>query len=289
VNLNISQGLFPESQTLAQEQRVGSRYPEGRSGNIDASIITGQGMQALMGTFDTQVQTFQRLNASALEDVIALCFEMDEAAWGNTKKTRYIKDNGAPRKFDYTPSKDINGDHTVDVSYGAIAGLDPNRALVFVLQALAGGLISKSTARKSLPMEINVMAEGRQIELEQVDESIAQSIAILPQAIPQMAGQGGDPREVVLQVAQLRDLLQKGTSPSDAIQKVFAPKNQPQPEPASPMDAIAQQQQGQPGAPQLPGQGTGGASDLLMSLAGLSPGGSPNLQSNVSRRAPAQG
>jgi hypothetical protein len=84
---------------------MGSRYPEGRSGQMDASIITGQGVQALMGTFDTQVQTFQRLNASALEDVIALCFEMDEKLWGDEKKTRRIKDNGAPRKIDYTPNE----------------------------------------------------------------------------------------------------------------------------------------------------------------------------------------
>jgi hypothetical protein len=168
VNLNLQPGLFPEFNALAQEQRMGSRYPEGRSGSIDASIVTGQGVQALMGTFDTQVQTFQRLNASALEDVIAMCFEMDERApWANAKKTLTLKDNGAPRKITYVPTKDINGDHVVDVSYGAIAGLDPNRGLVFVLQALAGGLISKSTARKSLPVDMNPLAEGRQIEMEQ--------------------------------------------------------------------------------------------------------------------------
>lgn len=96
VNLQLSPGLFPEQQILAQEQRTGSRYPEGRSGSIDASIVTGQGVQALMGTFDTQVQTFQRLCASALEDVIGMCFEMDEYYWGDIKKSRWIKDNGVP-------------------------------------------------------------------------------------------------------------------------------------------------------------------------------------------------
>ena len=286
--LNLTPGLFPEAQQLAQEQRLGSRYPEGRSGNIDASIITGQGVQALMGTFDTQVQTFQRLNVSALEDTLAMAFEMDEALWPNTKKTRRIKDNGAPRKFTYTASKDIAGDYTVDASYGAIAGLDPNRGLVFVLQALAGGLMSKKTAMKSLPVEMNVLAEERQIDLEQLDGSIAASIAALPQAIPQMAMGGADPRELVLQVAQLHDLIEKGKSPSEAINEVFAPKEQAQPEtpPPSPLD----QAQGAGAGPAgLPGAGSGGASDLLMSLAGLTPGGNANLQSNVSRRAPVAG
>jgi len=284
VSLNLPQGLFPESQILAQEQRTGSRYPEGRSGSIDASIITGQGVQALMGTFDTQVQTFQRLNASALEDVIALCFEMDEKLWGGTKKTRRIKDNGAPRKYEYTPDKDIDGDHTIDVTYGAIAGLDPNRGLVFVLQALAGGLLSKQTAMKSLPVDMNPLAETRQIQLEHMDESVAATLSMIPQAIPQMAAAGQDPSEIALQVAQLHKLIQKGKSPVEAMEQVFAPKQKPEEQTEAPSPVEQAMASGDPSA--LPGAGQGGASDMLMSLAGMTPGGKPNLQANVSRMTP---
>jgi hypothetical protein len=285
VSLNIPNGLFPESQILSQEQRTGSRYPEGRSGSVDASIITGQGVQALMGTFDTQVQTFQRLNASALEDVIAMCYEMDEAYWPSTKKTVRIKDNGAPRKVEYTPSKDINGDHTIDVSYGAIAGLDPNRGLVFVLQALAGNLISKQTAMKSLPVDMNPLAETRQIELEQIDASVAATLAMIPQSIPQMAAQGADPRDIALQIAQVHKLMSKGKSPVDALEEVFAPKQtQPAPDEAEPPGQPAVDQAMQSG--DSSGLPQGAASSMLMSLAGLSPGGKANLQSNVSRMTP---
>ena len=287
VNLNLSPGLFPQSQLLAGEQRTGSRYPEGRSGNIDASIITGQGVQALMGTFDTQVQTFQRLNMSALEDVIGMCFEMDEALWGSVKKTRRIKENGAPRKYTYTPSKDIDGDYTVDVSYGAIAGLDPNRGLVFVLQALAGGLIAKSTARKTLPVDLNIQAEERQIQLEQIDDAVAATLASLPQAIPMMATSGMDPREVVMQTVQVRKLVQKGKSITQAMEEVFAPKETEEPQ-VDPMQAAMEAAMGgDPAAAQMmPGAGGGGASDMLMQLAGMTPGGNPNLQANVSRMQP---
>ena len=289
VALNVPQGLFPEQQILAQEQRTGSRYPEGRSGSIDASIITGQGVQALMGTFDTQVQTFQRLCASALEDVIALCYEMDETYWPDTKKTVRIKDNGAPRKVVYSPSKDIAGDHTVDVSYGAIAGLDPNRGLVFVLQALAGGLISKSTARKSLPVDMNPLAEERQIELEQLEGSVAATLAMIPQAIPQMAAQGMDPRDIAIQVATVHQMIQKGKDPVEAMQLVFAPKQPPQAEEAAeapPEQQAIDQAMSTGDGSQLP---QGAASSMLMSLAGMTPGGKPNLQANVSRMQPAQG
>lgn len=288
VPLNLSPGLFPEFSSLAQEQRMGSRYPEGRSGSIDASVITGQGVQALMGTFDTQVQTFQRLFSSALEDVIAMCFEMDERApWANEKQSRIIKDNGAPRKIDYTPTKDIAGNHTVDVSYGAIAGLDPNRALVFTLQALAGGLISKQTAQKSLPVDMNPLAEMRQIQLEQLDDAIAAAMAQLPLAIPQMTMGGADPRQIVLQITKVRELTQKGKSPAEAIAEVFAPE-QPDEEAAEPPSPLEQAQGAGAGPAGLPGAGGGGASDLLMSLAGMTPSGNANLQSNVSRMRPVQ-
>lgn len=282
VSLGLTPGLFPEFQTLAQEQRVGSRYPEGRSGSIDASIITGQGVQALMGTFDTQVQTFQRLCASALEDVIAMCFEMDEALWGSVKKSRRIKDNGAPRKYEYVPSKDINGDYSCDVTYGAIAGLDPNRGLVFVLQALAGGLIAKSTARKTLPVDLNVVAEERQIQMEAIDDAVAASLAAIPQAIPMMVTQGADPRQIAKQVVAVRQLVAKGKSIVEAMDEVFAPDEEPAPEP-SPLEQALGAGAGPEG---MPGAGQGGASDMLMMLSGMTPSGNVNSQATVSRMIP---
>ena len=283
VPLQISPGLFPQSQMLQMEQMQGSRYPEGRSGSIDASIITGQGVQALMGTFNTQVATFQTLNSLALTEVIGDCFHMDETYWPNVKKTRFIKDNGAPRKIEYTPSKDIDGNHMVDVTYGAIAGLDPNRALVFLLQGLAGGLLAKSTARKYLPVDLNVVAEERQIQLEQMNDAAQAAISQLPLAIPQMATMGQDPRELALQLAELYAVIAKGGDAVEAIKSVFAPKEEPAPE-AAPVDPLAAMMGGGGGAPAMPGMGGGGASDLLMGLAGLTPGGSPNLQSTVSTR-----
>ena len=77
VELTLPQGAFTEQTLLNQELRVASRYPEGRTGNIDASIVTGQGVQALMGAFDTQVKSAQAIFAAALRDVISICFEVE--------------------------------------------------------------------------------------------------------------------------------------------------------------------------------------------------------------------
>src|SRR5690606_12816693 len=96
---------------------------------------------------------------------------------------------------------------------------------------------------------------------------------------------GADPREIVTQIAEAAEMIQKGKSPVEAIKEIFAPKEQPQPEP-SPLEMAQGAGEGPAG---LPGIGGGGASDLLMSLAGMTPSGKPNLQANVSRMRPVQG
>jgi hypothetical protein len=284
VPLQISPGLFPESQQLAQEQRIGSRYPEGRSGNIDASIITGQGVQALMGTFDTQIKTFQELAASALADVMGFAFELDEKWFGSLEKTVRGKDDGAPYEVTYVPNDDIDGDYTVDVSYGAIAGLDPNRALVFVLQAVAAKLISNDTAMRNLPnVDINVSEELKKIDLETMRQGALGMFMAMPQLALQGMSMGQDPRDYMQQLVQAMELRSKGKSLEEIVKKIFVPKEQAQPAAAPAMDPLAALMGGGGDAPS-PEQG--GAEALLMSLSGLSPEGDPNLQSNVSRRQP---
>jgi hypothetical protein len=59
VRLDIPAATFQEQSALQSELRLGARYPEGRTGNIDASVITGQGVQALLGAFDSQIKAGQ--------------------------------------------------------------------------------------------------------------------------------------------------------------------------------------------------------------------------------------
>ena len=77
VRLDVPAAAFQEQAALQSELRLGARYPEGRTGTIDASIITGQGVQALLGAFDSQIKAGQTILAETLEDVMKVCFEMD--------------------------------------------------------------------------------------------------------------------------------------------------------------------------------------------------------------------
>jgi hypothetical protein len=233
VELNIPAGAFTEQSLLNQELRSGTRYPEGRSGNIDASIVTGQGVQALMGAFDTQVKSAQAIFASALRDVISMCFEIDEKMYPAEKTIRGV-DSGSPYEITYKPSRDIKGDFSADVRYGMLAGLNPAQGLIFMLQALGGGLISKDMAMRELPFTVNVTQELEKIEIESMRASLLGGITAMAQAIPAMATSGGDPASIVTKIAGVITARQKGTTLEDAVADAFAPQQPVPPVGAAP-------------------------------------------------------
>jgi hypothetical protein len=264
VELPIPNGAFTEQTLLQQELRTGTRYPESRTGNLDASIITGQGVQALMGGFDTQVKSAQAIFASALKDVISICFEVDETYFDFEKTVRGV-DAGSPYSIDYKPSKDIKQDYSADVRYGMLAGLNPAQGLIFMLQALGAKIISKDMVMRELPFGINVTQEQEKIEIEEMRNSLLGALGAYTQAIPQMATQGMDPSDIVMKIADVIKARQKGIAIEDAIEEIFKPEELPpagatqveqmSPAPAAPAGGLSPQ----------PAQG-GGLQSLLSSL-----------------------
>jgi hypothetical protein len=295
VDLNIPSGIFQETAALDQELRVGSRYPQGRLGQQSGSIVTGRGVEALMGGFDTQVKTAQAVFAEAFRHVMRICFLMDEKLFGDVEKEVRGVNAGAPYEITYTPAKDIQGDYWCDVTYGMMAGLDPNRALVFGLQARGDKLISRDFLRRQMPWEMNVTMEEERVEVEELRDALMQSVAAYAQAIPSMAAQGQDPSKAIQAIAAAIKGRMAGDNIEDVIAQAFAP------EPVSPEEATAGEAPGAPGqvppgapspegapqggAPMPAPQGGGGALQNL--LAGLSSSGQPSLAASVSRRSPA--
>jgi hypothetical protein len=291
VELTLPQGAFTEQQLLNQELRVGARYPEGRTGNIDASIVTGQGVQALMGAFDTQVKSAQAIFATALRDVISLCFEVDEMFFDELKTIRGV-DAGSPYALEYKPSKDIKKDYSADVRYGMLAGLNPAQGLIFMLQALGGKLISKDMAMRELPFNVNVTQEQEKIEIEDMRNALIGSLQAYTQAIPQMAASGQNPSDIVRKIAEVIKSRQKGQAIEDAIEEIFAPEAQQVPpagapsqvEQTSPAPAVAPVGGPTPeqGGTELPPQEV--APDIQSLLSSLTSGGEANASVRTIRR-----
>jgi hypothetical protein len=235
VGLELPAGVFTESGVLERELRLGARYPESRSGNIDASVVTGRGVQALQAGFDTQIKAAQAQFARLFEELIGLCFEVDEKLFGGIMKTIKGTDDGTPYTLKYIPSRDIKGEYGVDVRYGIMSGMDPNRAVIALLQMRSDKLVSRDYVRRELPVEINVTQEEQRVDIEEMRDSLRIAVAQYAQAIPQMAAQGQDPTQVVTRIAEVISGRQKGLSLESIVEKVFTPPAQPaQPEMQAP-------------------------------------------------------
>jgi hypothetical protein len=306
IPLDIPAAAFQEQGILDNELRQGSRYPEVRGGNLDASIVTGRGVQALMSGFDTQIRTAHAMFAEAFAYLVEVCFNVEEALWPSFRKTIRGNDNGTPYEITYTPEKDINGDYSVDVQYGLMAGLDPNRALVFGLQARGDRLISQDWLRRQLPFSLNASEEEQKLDIEDMRQALRQAVSGYAQAIPVLAQNGQDPGEILSRLAEIIEGRQKGRPIEEVIRKAFAP---PEPPPGMVDPSAESGMLTAPGESPVPGgEGTpeglsasgltrgvapgqaglppGGRPDLNVLLAGLTQGGDANLQSSISRRMP---
>lgn len=284
VGLEMSPAAFQEGQVLDMEMKNGARYPAARQGNVDASIITGQGIKALEGGFDSMLRASQDVFAEAFKEMMRICFKMDQHYWGKDERSIRGLSDGVPYEITWKPERDIANDFTCDVSYGFAAGMDPNRALVFLLQLRGDKAISRDLLRRQIPFGINVTQEEQRIEVEDLREGLLASIMNYAQAIPQMAMQGQDPADVLTKISAIIKGVQKGKALEDVVASAFEPVAPPpdagQP-PGMPGDPNAQG--GPPGAPQ--GQG-GAPPDLMTLLSGLGSSGQPKVSTQTKRSIP---
>jgi len=228
VPLELPQGVFAESGVLERELRLGARYPETRSGQINASVVTGRGVQALQEGFDTQIKSAQAQFARLFTELLGLCLEVDEVVFGSMQKTIRGIDDGTPYILKYIPSRDINKDYAIDVRYGIMSGMDPNRAVIALLQMRSDKLVSRDYARRELPIDMNVTQEEQRIDIEEMRDSLRVAVAQYAQAIPQMAAAGQDPTEAITRIAAVIAGRQKGQQLETVVEKAFAPPPAPE-------------------------------------------------------------
>lgn len=301
VGQDIPSAAWQQGAMLEQEIMRSTRTPAAATGDIQASIITGKGVEALGSGYDIQVATGQTMIGGALEEALSLCFEMDEKFWPSTTKMISGMVNGTPFQETYRPDRDIKGNYTVNVSYGFAAGMNPHQALVFLLQLRGDQDISRDFLQRQLPMDVDVTQMQAQIDNEQVTDALKQGIFAMLGSAGIMAQQGMDPTETLRKAASIIEMRERGTPMHEAILKAFQPQEPPPPAPGA-EGAPGSEGGGPPGVPfgmnpatglpggTAPGQaqlGPGGKPDVQTLLAGLTAGGRPQLSSSVRRQVPA--
>lgn len=282
LNLELPPGIFQENMTLQEELQQGSRYPDARTGNSNASVITGKGVEALLGSFTTQIAAAQAMMKDGLENVTAICFEMDEKWWPHEQKMLQGTMSGTSYEFAYTPASDIAGKYKCTVTYGFAAGMQPAQSVVTMLQLEGAGLLAKKTTQENLPFDVDAVAEQRQIDVEATREALKQGLFQLVSAIGPMAMQGQDPTQIVQLVAQVTLDRQKGKTIEEAALDAFTAYAQAQQAAQQQAAEEAAEAQGEAGGGQPSGPGGSDLGQLPEGVApgqaGLPPGGRPTVQ-----------
>lgn len=281
VPLEISPLSVQMPEIMQQEIFVAARFPEGATGKSPGSVVTGAGMDALMNTIDSRVAASQMLIGEKLSEAIACCFEMDEKLWPGTVRQMRVNLNGETYSDTYKPRDDIKGVYQVDVTYGMLAGMDKNRAMVFLLQGRTDNLFSRQMVLHEMPFDINPDEVQREVREEQIEDGMMQGLVSALAATGQMLANGMDPTKVIQAGVDARKAIERGTSIAEAVEKALVQK----PTPATGSQAPGEESQ--PGsAPPLPG--ASGPPGLMPPGGGplsppgggppQAPGGTPNAR-----------
>lgn len=290
VPLQVPNAAFQLGESLKEEMREGVGYPDSRLGNATASAITGRGISALEGGFDSQIKDGQDVLGDGVRNVTSMAFRMDVKLWPN--KAKRISGTLSGESFDmtYTPKRDIGDSHECDVSYGFAAGISPNSAIVTLLQLRGDKIIGRDTFRRQLPFDLDVDQQQRELDVQDMEDAVKQGLSAGLQAVGQMMaqGQGAEAMQFFDAAKLFIDGRRKGTDISELIDQMMTKQQQ-----AQQQAQAAQAQQAPPGAPAGPGgpgAPSGGGGEALDGVgpdglpqgvapgqAGMPPGGRPSV------------
>jgi len=282
MRLEVPRDVFMFNENLEGEVKESAGYPDARNGRINASIVTGRGVEALMGTFDTQVKTAQMLFTRALEDATEYAFMLYMRFFPTTTRTICGIDNGQSYRVTFTPSRDIGEDYKVQCTYGFMLGNSPAQAVMMLLQFMNGELLSTESVQEKLPWDIDVDTENRKIQLKRLNDSILSGVAAYAQSLGVMIQQGQSADQVFAPIVKLIRAREAGKDLSEAALEAFTP---PEPEnvpemPGLPDEAAMSGMLGGMGGPP-PGMSNMAPSGLLRGVApgqaGMPPGGLPTI------------
>lgn len=280
VPLQVPAAAFNLGESLKEEMKEGVGYPESRLGSPSASNITGRGISALEGGFDSQIKLGQDVIGLALREITAMAFKMDVALWPSRAKTISGTLSGESFEVTYIPKRDISDKYAVEVSYGFASGVSPNGAIVTLLQLRGDEIIGRDTFRRQLPFDVDVDQQQRELDVQAVEDALKQGLAAAIQASGQMIAQGqtAEALQFFTAASQVIKGRRDGKELSDLILEVFQQS-------ADAAAAQQAQQQGAPGGPGGPGGGdpldgvgpNGLPQGVAPGQAGMPPGGRPSV------------
>ncbi len=176
---------FEAQQTVANimdEAHRQAKWPVQRSGQPDASIISGKGVQALAGAFNSELAWAQQDMERTLKEANSITAAFDTIHCAGEKKVFGIEGQQS-FSVKYDPVKLFDGDYRNEVSYGDSTGLDESTRLTKLAILKNMNSMSTRTFLDKTGAVDDPLEEEREIAIESLTQIYLN--LILPQRIEQ--------------------------------------------------------------------------------------------------------
>ena len=142
--------------------------PEQRAGEAGASIISGKGTMALMGSFNNELAWAQVDMEEMLQRSTAMTACMDENWCAGRKEILGWETNGNTFSETYDPKTTFKGDYRFSVTYGERTGLDEQSHMTRLGLVRQLGGISLRTFMEKAGISDDPLHEEREITIEKL-------------------------------------------------------------------------------------------------------------------------
>jgi hypothetical protein len=161
---------------LERQSRRDAIAPEARAGDISQSIGSAAFVESLMGSYSTNIRTYQEMMEFVLMQANEVAQLVDKE-FCDVRKSIAGYAEGGQFRLHYTPSELIKDNELSNVvTYGEGAGVDAfNRSLI-LLRDQQAGYISKRYVRKNRAGRTNMLQQENEILNEQALEALMAGI-----------------------------------------------------------------------------------------------------------------
>lgn len=163
---SIDPSAFRVVADLERHSRRGMTHSEARSGDVQASIISGTAIDALQGPTITDIHSLQVQMEWGLEIANEIAQDIDRE-YCDARKSIVGYAQGGQFRLTYTPSEQIKpGDVSNIVTYGAGASIDKFNRIIMLLRVQQAGWASRKWAAIESGMIDNFLREENRIDDE---------------------------------------------------------------------------------------------------------------------------
>ena len=166
----VDYAAYAQVDRFLNSARGAGAFPQQRSGEPGASIISNVGIGALQGSYNAQQAWAQTDMARYYTELAARLANFDEAYCGGVTKQIDGFDEGEAFSDSYDPAKFWRGDYRVNVSFHAV-GVNAAQNVLNLGAAARMGMISMRTAMRKSGLVPNPVAEENDMALEKVTDS----------------------------------------------------------------------------------------------------------------------